>query len=390
LFKKELPLVAFFKQETLFFFCGIFISIWAKKTDQKEQNLIFKSQKLSNKIKHIAVMRLSAMGDVAMTVPVLRAFVKQYPEVKITVISRPFFKPFFDGIQNLNFFAFDEKERHKGFSGLLRLFRDVKKLKIDAFADLHNVLRSKIVSLLFALSGKKRATVDKGREGKKELTRAENKVFRQLPTMFERHAKVFEKLGFPLDLSNPEFPEKAILSSDIFEIIGDKNSKLIGIAPFAQYDSKVYPQDLMQEVIAKLADNKEYKILLFGGGKKEIEILDSFAKPFENVINMAGKIKFQQELQLISNLDVMLSMDSGNAHIAAMLGLKVITLWGATHPYAGFLPFNQTMENALTSDRNQYPQLPTSVYGNKIVEGYQDAMRTILLDEIVNKIQSLL
>ena len=335
-------------------------------------------------------MRLSAMGDVAMTVPVLRAFVKQYPEVKVTVISRPFFKPFFDGITNLDFFAFDEKERHKGFSGLLRLFRDVKKLKIDAFADLHNVLRSKIVSLLFALSGKKRATVDKGREGKKELTQADNKIFKQLPTMFERHAKVFEELGFPLDLSNPTFPEKAKLSSDIVEIIGNQHQNLIGIAPFAQYDSKVYPQDLMQEVIAKLAENKNNKILLFGGGKKEIEILDSLSQPYENVINMAGKIKFQQELQLISNLDVMLSMDSGNAHIAAMLGVKVVTLWGATHPYAGFLPFNQTLEKALTSDRNQYPKLPTSVYGNKIVEGYEDAMRSISPEKVIFSIQSQL
>jgi len=344
---------------------------------------------LSNTIKHIAVMRLSAMGDVAMTVPVLRAFVKQYPTVKVTVISRPFFKPFFDGIPNLEFFTFDEKDRHKGFAGLLRLYKDLKKLKIDAFADLHNVLRSKVVSLLFALSGKKRATVDKGRDGKKELTRAENKVFKQLPTMFERHSKVFEELGFPLNLSNPTFPEKAILNEAILEIIGNDNPKLIGIAPFAQYDSKVYPQDLMQEVIAKLAENKAYKILLFGGGKKEIEILNSFSEPFENVINVAGKIKFQQELQLISNLDVMLSMDSGNAHIAAMLGVKVITLWGATHPYAGFLPFNQSLENALTSDRNQYPKLPTSVYGNKMVEGYEDAMRTISPNLILKKIKDL-
>jgi ADP-heptose:LPS heptosyltransferase len=343
---------------------------------------------LSNKIKHIAVMRLSAMGDVAMTVPVLRAFVKQYPSVKLTVISRPFFKPFFDGIPNLDFFAFDEKERHKGFPGLLRLYRDIKRLKIDAFADLHNVLRSKIVSLLFALSGKKRATVDKGREGKKELTRAENKIFRQLPTMFERHAKVFEKLGFHLDLSQPEFPEKAKLGEDILEIIGNENQRLIGIAPFAQYDAKVYPVDLMKEVIATLAQNQNYKILLFGGGNKEIEILDSLSKPFQNVINIAGKIKFQQELQLISNLDIMLSMDSGNAHIAAMLGVKVITLWGATHPYAGFLPFNQRVEDALTSDRDKYQNLPTSVYGNKIVEGYEDAMRTISPEKIVSVVQS--
>ena len=328
-------------------------------------------------------MRLSAMGDVAMTVPVLRAFVNQHPQVKITVISRPFYRPFFEGIPNLSFFAFDEKERHKGFLGLLRLFQDLKGLEIDAFADLHNVLRSKIVRNLFALSGKKVASVDKGRTEKKALTQYENKVFQQLPMMFDRHVKVFEQLGFKVDLSHPVFPDKAILSHKILTIIGENNHKLIGIAPFAQYDSKVYPLDLMQQVINQLSENLEYKILLFGGGKKEIELLNSLAFEKANVINMAGEIKFQQELHLISNLDVMLSMDSGNAHIAAMLGVKVITLWGATHPYAGFSPFNQPLENALVSDRNLFPKLPTSVYGNKKVAGYEDVMRTILPETIV-------
>ena len=335
-------------------------------------------------------MRLSAMGDVAMTIPVLRAFVQQYPTVQLTVISRPFFKPFFNGIPNISFFAFDEKERHKGVAGLLRLFQDLKKLNIDAFADLHNVLRSQVIRNLFALSGKKVAAVDKGRKEKKELTRAENKVFKQLPTMFERHAKVFEELGFPLDLSKPIFPKKVVLDKEISQIIGDNHYKLIGIAPFAQYDSKVYPLDLMQEVVKQLAANSSYTILLFGGGKKEVAVLESLSKGKENVINMAGKIKFQQELQLISNLDVMLSMDSGNAHIAAMLGVKVVTLWGATHPFAGFLPFNQPIENALVSNREKYPLLPTSVYGNKKVEGYDDVMRTILPEKVVLHIESLL
>jgi ADP-heptose:LPS heptosyltransferase len=262
------------------------------------------------------------MGDVAMTVPVLRAFVFQNPEAKITVVSRPFFEPFFDGIANVSFFAFNEKKRHKGFIGLLRLFRDLKALQIDAFADLHNVLRSKIIRALFALSGKKTATVDKGRAEKAALTRVVNKIFIPLPTMFERHAKVFEKLGFIVDLHSPVFPEKAVFDPEISSIIGENHHRLIGIAPFAQYDSKVYPLDLMQEVIAELALDKNNKIVLFGGGKKEIEILESLSKDKENVINVAGKIKFQQELHLISNLDMMLSMDSGNAHIAAMLGVK--------------------------------------------------------------------
>ncbi len=331
-------------------------------------------------------MRLSAMGDVAMTVPVLRAFVQQNAEVKITVVSRPFFKPFFEGIPNVSFFAFDEKQRHKGFLGLLRLFQDLKALHIDAFADLHNVLRSKVVRTLFALSGKKTAFVDKGREEKAALTRAENKDFKPLIPMFERHVKVFQELDFAVDLSNPKFPEKAVLGKEISLLIGENSQKLIGIAPFAQYDSKVYPLDLMQEVINQLAENSNYKILLFGGGKKEIELLDSLSKGKENVVVVAGQLKFQQELQLISNLDLMLSMDSGNAHIAAMLGVKVITLWGATHPFTGFSPFNQPLENALVSDRNLFPKLPTSVYGNIKVAGYESAMRTISPESIVKHV----
>ena len=330
-------------------------------------------------------MRLSAMGDVAMTVPVLRAFNEKYPVVKITVISTPFFQPLFNDLPNVSFLPFDKKGKHKGFLGLFRLFLDLRKSNIDAFADLHNVLRLKVFRKLLALTGKKVAFTHKGRTEKKEVTRAVNKIFRPLPSVFERHAKVFEELGFPIDLSNPTFPEKSKLSSEIIAVIGEKKQNWIGIAPFAQHDSKVYPLDLMQKVIDQLAQNQGNKIILFGGGKKEIEALETLSKTHNNVISVAGKLKFNQEIELISNLEEMLSMDSGNGHIAAIFGVKTITLWGATHPYLGFSPFNQTEGNSLVSDRNLYPKLPTSVYGNKKVEGYEDAMRTILPERVVEK-----
>ena len=83
-------------------------------------------------------------------------------------------------------------------------------------------------------------------------------------------------------------------------------------------------------------------------------------------------------------------MDSGNAHIAAMLGVKVVTIWGLTHPYDGFYPFNQDKENALLVDKNQYPKIPTSIYGNKYPENYKDAIRTITPESVVSKITSIL
>jgi len=326
-----------------------------------------------------------------MTVPVLRAFAKTYPDVTITMVSRPFFRPFFDGIPNLEFFAFDAKGKHEGFFGLLKLFSALKSQKIDAFADLHNVLRSQIIRVLFALSGKKTAAVNKGKAEKKALTRAGNKIFKPLTPMVERHLEVFSKLGFPINLSQPEFPPKKVLSPEVLQITEAKGTyKWIGIAPFAQHDGKVYHIDLMQQTIALLSKRTNYKIFLFGGGKKEVEILGKFASELENTIVVAGKINFEQELELISNLDLMLSMDSGNAHIAAMYGVETITLWGATHPFAGFAPFHQPIENALVSDRNKFPQLPTSVYGNKYVEGYEDAMRTILPETVVAKVKEVL
>ncbi len=328
------------------------------------------------------------MGDVAMTVPVLRALVQQHPNVRVTVISRPFYKPFFESIPNVDFFAFDALGKHKGVLGLLQLYWDLKPLKIDFFVDLHNVLRSKFIRSRFALKGTKVAATDKGRTEKKELTRSGNKIFKPLPTMFERHAKTFERLGFPIDLSQPIFPPKQKLDTQVLNLIGDENKILIGIAPFAQYDSKVYPLDLMREVVLELSNNKGYTLLLFGS-KQEIPSLNTLSKDIDNAVVVAGKLNFKEELQLISNLKLMLSMDSGNAHLAANYGVPTLTLWGATHPFAGFAPFNQPLENCLTSDREKFPFLPTSVYGNKKVAGYEDAMKTITVDSIVKRINNL-
>jgi ADP-heptose:LPS heptosyltransferase len=327
------------------------------------------------------------MGDVAMTVPVIRAFLTQNPNVKVTMVSRPFFKPMFAEFSNVSFLEFDEHGRHKGLFGVFKLYFDIKKQKIDAFADLHNVLRTKMVRKLVGFWGKKTAAINKGRKGKKALTRAENKIFVPQISMFERHKEVFEKLGFKIHIVAPRFPEKAVLDTQILKLIGQTEGfKLIGIAPFAQHQGKEYPVEMMQKVVAELALNPNYKILLFGGGNTETVTLNSFSGKKENIINVAGKLAFDKELQLISNLDLMLSMDSANAHLAAMFGIKTITLWGATHPFAGFSPFNQPLENCLTADRNLYPKLPTSVYGNKKVAGYEDAMKTISVETVVEKV----
>lgn len=336
--------------------------------------------------KHILVIRLSAMGDVAMIVPVIRAFVKQHPNVKLTVLTRSFFAPFFDDIPNVHVFTAHFNAEHKGVNGLFRLSKQLKKLNFDAVADLHNVLRTRILKLF--LVGKPFVQIDKGRAEKKALVLG--KSFNQLKTTHQRYADVFEELGFKISLKNPEFSGKHKVNSTINKLIQVNSKPLIGIAPFAQYKSKEYPLELMEKVISSLAKSNKYSIVLFGGGKKEEMVLNGLEAQYDNVINIAGKMLFKDELIVISNLNVMLSMDSGNAHIAAMFGVEVVTLWGVTHPYAGFYPFNQNKDNALLSDRINFPKIPTSIYGNKYPKDYENVMETIDYKKVVKKIESLI
>jgi ADP-heptose:LPS heptosyltransferase len=339
-----------------------------------------------SKEKHLLVIRLSAMGDVAMTVPVIRAFIKQHPSTKITILSKGFLKPLFSDLKNVTFYTADVNGKHKGIFGIFKLFKELRSLNISAVADLHNVLRSKILCTFFKLSFIKVATINKGRKEKKELTSTKNKVLKQLKTTHERYADVFRSLNFKLDISKPEFPSKTKLSKSVLAITNVKNKKWIGIAPFAQYSSKMYPLDLMEKVISELSKEKDVSIFLFGGGAKEVKILEKIANKYINTINVAGKIKLTEELNLISNLDVMLSMDSGNAHFAAMFGINTLTLWGITHPYTGFAPFNQPFRNAILPDLVTYPNIPCSIYGNKVCDGYNDVMRSISPKFVVEKV----
>ena len=338
---------------------------------------------------HILIIRLSAMGDVAMTVPVIRALTEKYPDCKITVLSKPFFKPLFDTIPQVSFFAAQVNTKHKGILGLLKLYRELKKEKITHVADFHNVLRSKILRALFIFDGKPSIFIDKGRAEKKALTRTKNKIFKQLKTSHQRYADVLNKLGFTLDLSNPTPINKIKLAEKITLFTGLKKDTWIGIAPFAAFKGKIYPLQLMEEVIKEM-DSKGFKIFLFGGGKREIEILNSIENTYKNVINLVGHLSFEEELEVIGELDLMVSMDSGNAHLAAMQHVKTITLWGVTHPYAGFAPFHQPDDYCVISDLKKYPKIPCSIYGNKVINGYENAMETISPAKVIEKIMYVL
>lgn len=346
---------------------------------------------MTQAIKHLLVIRSSAMGDVAMVVPVLIAFRKAYPDVKITLLTNSFFAPIFAQIPNLKVKNFDVKGKHKGLLGIKKLASELQNDNIDAVADLHNVLRTKILKKFFLFTKIPFVQIDKGRAEKKALTNWENKVFKPLKKTHVRYAEVFENLGFKIDFKETIFTlKKESISPNTQTLVGIDTKKWIGIAPFAKHIAKIYDLNKLITAIDLLNQSNLSKIILFGGGKKEIEQLSKIENQFKNVISVAGKLTFKEELNLISNLDVMTSMDSGNGHLAAMYGIPVVTIWGVTHPYAGFAPYNQPLSNCITPNLKRFPKIPTSIYGNKFPEDYKEAINTITAQEIHNKISLFL
>ncbi|QYA24903.1 glycosyltransferase family 9 protein [Gramella sp. MT6] len=334
---------------------------------------------------HILVIRFSAMGDIAMIVPVLSVLVKKYPELTITVLTRQFFAPLFSHLPNVRIYEADLKGVHDGVLGLGTLARELREEEIDAVADLHDVLRTNVLRSLFYFYGIPFKQIDKGRSEKNALS-SNKKDFRQLKSTHQRYADVFAELGFTIDLSEYSPPPKRELLPKVYDLIGKRSKKWLGIAPFAQHDSKCYPKDLMEEVIAELSSKGNIKLIMFGGGDTEKAQLEEWEQKFENCTSVVGKLSFAEELSLISNLDAMLSMDSGNAHLAAIFGIPVVSIWGVTHPFIGFKAFNQPIENCILPDLEKYPKIPTSVYGNKVPEGYEDVMRSIPPEKVIQTV----
>ena len=337
---------------------------------------------------HILAIRLSALGDVAMSVPVIHSLAINYPNDEITVVSRQKWSALFREMPgNVRFFGIDPDE-YSGLRGLEQLFRELRDENFDCVADLHDVLRTKYLRLRFRMKHVPVAAIQKGRREKEELTRRRNKIIRQLKTSTERYADVFARLGYPVELCFTSLfnNEKGDVGT-LAETIGSKNEDVwIGIAPFAQHKGKIYPPELTERVISILCKQPKRRIFIFGGGEEEKRIAEEWAQHYPTVTSVIGRGRMEDELGALSRMDVVLSMDSANMHLASITGVPVISIWGATHPYAGFAGWRQKPSTFIQTD---IKCRPCSVYGNKpCFRGDYACLTRINPDTVAEEIES--
>ncbi len=333
-------------------------------------------------------MRLSALGDVAMTIPQIYSVCQAYPDTTFVVLTQRVASSLFMYAPiNLQVYIADVKARHKGVAGLWLLYKELSALGIDAVADLHDVLRTKILRRLFRMAGKTVSIIDKGRAEKKRLTRRRHKELRPLKPMAERYADVFAALSLPYTPRFTSLYPDGKGDAGLFSHITPpkETGKLwIGIAPFAKHEGKIYPVEEMERIVDLLSRHERLHLFLFGADN-EAALLAKWQERYPHVISLASQRHgFKVELSLMSYLDVMLSMDSANMHLAALAGVPVVSVWGATHPYAGFLGYTASPAHIIQADM---ACRPCSVFGDKpCYRGDYACLRQITPDSITQKV----
>jgi ADP-heptose:LPS heptosyltransferase len=325
-----------------------------------------------------------------MTLPVVYDACHSSPDTEFFYLTRPLpANLFVNPPANLRVLTVG-KEDSTGVGAILRLAIKLKHdLRIDVMIDLHDVLRTQLLRSFMWVRGVKVCRLHKGRGEKAKLTRKNRKVMRQLTTGDERYRRVFISAGIPLLntfttlYGNGKGDESLFASATMPKKGGER---WIAIAPFAAHKGKIYPMDKMRQVVDSLALCEGVKLFLMGAGKCECEILESMRCGRESIVNMADKaLGLSAELSLMSHCDVMISMDSANMHLASLVGLRTVSIWGATHPYCGFLGRGQSSADVvqLTMDCR-----PCSVFGNKpCLHGDYRCMANITPEQIISHIE---
>lgn len=331
--------------------------------------------------KHILVVRLSAMGDVAMLPHAIRALKKAYPDVKVTVATRPLFRPFFDGL-DVGFMPVDIKADYDSFKGLRTLAREMKSLGIDAFADAHRVWRSLVIRNILWLGGMRTAKISKGHIEKWFRLGYSNPSAVPLKHTVVRYCDVFRDLGFVFD--DPEPAVKTARPNPM----GEKKGIWVGFAPFSAHRGKTYPEDLSREAVRLLSERYD-RVFIHGGGGAEAEFAREMENMYANVTALNGRLNgLGEEMDLISNLDCVVSMDSLVMHLASLVATPVVSVWGATHPELGFLGYGCDPEGVL---QVEMPCRPCSTYGNtKCKYGDYRCIRAISPAMIADRVERMI
>ncbi|HEY9052825.1 MAG TPA: glycosyltransferase family 9 protein [Gammaproteobacteria bacterium] len=282
---------------------------------------------LTNPPEKICILRLSALGDVTHVIPVVRAIQSQWPKTQITWICGKFEHKLLSSLEGVKFIVFDKK---LGWKAYIKLCQELKGERFDVLLHMQVALRANLASL--CVSARLRLGWDKYR------ARDFHRLFinHSVPAVSQQHQvqgflSFAHSLGIDIEQPAWDLPVSDEGASFAYQHI-DKDKKTLLISPCSSHVLRNWSAEAYAEVADYAIEQLGMQVILSGGPsaveKKMSQAIESRLR--NKVTNLVGKDTLPQLVGLLKNVDVVISPDSGPAHIANALGTPVIGLYACT------------------------------------------------------------
>lgn len=322
----------------------------------------------------ILVIRLSSIGDVLLTTPVLRAWKKKYPDSTLDFLVLEQFQSVLKDCPYIDHLYVFQKKKHDGFWNILQFAKTLAANQYDYVFDLHNKFRSQL--LRWSL-GSPYFVYQKRKWWKSILVNLGLISYQVDDTIIKNYFGAFQKFSLDYEGELLYFPVKKELAEAFQEYAGYPV-----LAPGASKNTKKWPW----ESFAKLAEilyEKYGKRSILIGGKEDEEVCQwILEKSGGKAISLAGRLSLQESGALLSKAAFLVTNDSGPFHIGRSVSCPSFVIFGPTSPGMFELGERDTLVYAST------PCSPCSLHGDKVCpKKHFHCMKEITAEQILKKIE---
>ena len=283
--------------------------------------------------KHIAFFRLSALGDVVLAIPMIRALQKQWPECKITWITSSAVYPLLEGLEGVEFLVIQKPKKVKDYLDLRKLF---KQYQFDILIAAQASFRTNLIYPF--IKAKRKIGFDNGRARDLHAWF----VKEQIPPADEHLAEGFMGFAKYLGINSDELSWSLYTSDEdkAWAKQTRKNPKYIAINAAASKAERTWKAEHYAELINLAVEKYQCQVVLTGGpAENEIQLADKIQNLTKYPVdNLVGRTKHKQIAALLGEVDCLIAPDTGPAHIAVAMHTPVIGLYavarsGLSGPY---------------------------------------------------------
>lgn len=281
----------------------------------------------NNSPKKICILRLSALGDVTHVLPVVNAIKSQWPDAKITWVCGSFEYKLLKLVEGVHFITFNKKQ---GFKAYIKLWKELRGEKFDVLMHMQVAARANIASLAI------KADIKLGWDKLRSRDFHQFFINKSVPEIKSQHQvegflSFAQSLGIQVDkpLWNIPITENA---KEFSEKYIDKNKQILIISACSSHKLRNWTAERYAKIADYVIAKYQMQVILSGGPSElEVRMAEEISSlMIHKVLNLVGKDTLEQLVGLISKAAVVLSPDSGPAHLANAVGVPVIGLYACT------------------------------------------------------------